>query len=109
MNKIFLNLSIGIIASLSSYHLFAGDTIQVTVTAIDKAAAVGFLVDGRRIGGLGKTYSGHGPINKKYSFGYRTSAFSGVDIPCGSTVLNKNSKVKLIIKEGQCHSLVNAL
>ena len=107
MNMNFVKMSAVIMASLGSFHVFATDSIQITVIAMDKAAAVGYLVDGKRIGGLGKTYSGHGPMNKKYSFGYRKRVFGGTDISCGSLVLNKDSKVKLVIKGEQCYSVIN--
>jgi hypothetical protein len=107
MNRNFIKISMGIIASIGSFYVFAEDTIRITVIATDKAAAVGYLVEGKRTGGLGKTYSGQGPVNKKYSFGYRKSAFSGSDISCGSLVLNKSSEVKLVVKGERCISVVN--
>lgn len=107
MNMNFLKINAVVIASLCSFQVIATSTIQVTVMATDKAAAVGYLVEGKRLGGLGKSYLGHGPVNKKYSFGYRKSAFSGVDISCGSQVLNKDSKVQLVVNGEECHSVVN--
>lgn len=105
--KNFVKIGVGVIASLSSFYAFSDETIQITVVATDKAAAVGYLVDGKRLGGLGKTYSGHGPSNKEYSFGFRKSAFRGEDIPCGSLVLNKSSKVRLVMKGDRCFSVIN--
>lgn len=107
MNKNFIKIILGLIGSLCSLQLVAEDTIRVTVIATDQAAAVGYLVEGKRTGGLGKSYSGHGPINKIYSFGYRKSAFRGNDIPCGSLVLNKSSEVKLVVKGDRCYSVIN--
>lgn len=81
---------------------FAEDIIEITVTMADKAAAVGYLVEGKRVGGLGKSYSGKGPVHKIYSFGYRKNALTGADIPCGSLTLDKNTKVTLVTQGEQC-------
>jgi hypothetical protein len=95
-----------IINTLLCWQAHADDTIKVTVTATGKAMAVGYQVEGARLGGLGKTYSGQGPVNKKYSFGYRKYAL-GADIACGSIILSKNSMVKLVSKGEQCYTEVN--
>lgn len=94
------------ISTLFCWQAYADDMIKVTVVATEKAMAVGYQVEGKRVGGLGKSYSGNGPVNKKYSFGYRKTPI-GADIPCGSLVLSKNSKVKLITKGNQCYMEVN--
>ena len=95
-----------IISSLCFGQVFGNDMIQITVTATEKAMAVGYQVEGKKLGGLGKSYSGQGPINKKYLFGYRKSAM-GRDITCGSLILDKDSEVKLITKGEQCQIVVS--
>ena len=107
MKRNFIKASIAMVGALGSLHVFADDLIQITVTATDKAAAVGYLVEGKKTGGLGRTYSGKGPVNKEYSFGYRKRAIGGSDISCGTLILNKNSKVQLVTQGDQCHSVVN--
>src|SRR5207253_10007681 len=47
-------------------------------------------------------------FRSKYSFGYRQNAFIGQDIPCGSVLLNKNTKVQLVTKGKHCYSLVRS-
>lgn len=83
------------------------EMIEITVIATDKAAAVGYLVEGKKSGGLGKIYSGKGPTNKQYFFGYREKILAGKDVRCGSIVLNKSSKVQLITKGEHCYTLIN--
>jgi hypothetical protein len=107
MKRNFIKTSIAVFGTLSSLHVFADDLIQITVIATDKAAAVGYLVEGKKTGGLGSTYSGKGPVNKEYSFGYRKRVLGGTDISCGTLILNKNSKVQLVTHGEQCHTLVN--
>jgi hypothetical protein len=107
MKRNFIKNSLVVIGTFGSLHVFAEDWIQITVVATDKAAAVGFFVEGKKAGGLGKTYSGKGPVNKEYSFGYRNRVIGGDDIPCGTLFLNKNSQVKLVTKGEQCHSIIN--
>ncbi len=94
------------ISGFSSYS-FADEVIEVTVIATDKAGAVGYLVEGKKLGGLGKTYSGKGPVNRQYFFGYRQNVLTGRDIPCGSVILNKNTKVQLVTKGERCYTVVN--
>lgn len=105
--KINFKKASGIFFVVCSTSIFAQDRIEITVVAPGKAMAVGYKVEGKKAGGLGRTYSGIGPVNKEYFFGYRKNALSGEDIPCGSVVLSKNSKVKLITKDSQCSMLIN--
>lgn len=105
--KIFRRSAVAVLAVLAFFQVHAADTIQITVIASDKAAAVGFLVDGKKTGGIGSTYSAKGPVNKAYFFGYRKRVIGGTDIPCGTLTLNKNSKVQLITKGDQCYSVLN--
>lgn len=107
MKMNFMKTSIALFATLFSYQIFAEDLIEITVTATDKAMAVGYQVEGKKLGGLGKRYSGKGPINKEYFFGYRKNALSGRDIPCGSVILNKSTKVQLVTKGDHCYTVVN--
>ncbi len=107
MKMNFIKIFIAFFITVFTCHAFADDLIEITVIATDKAMAVGFLVEGKKLGGLGKTYSGKGPVNREYFFGYRKNVFRGSDIPCGSSVLNKNSKVQLVTKGGSCYTIVN--
>ncbi|RUR07230.1 hypothetical protein ELY15_12365 [Legionella sp. km772] len=103
----FIKTLLALFVTLFSGQNFADDLIEITVVATDKAMAVGYLVEGKKLGGLGKTYSGKGPVNKQYFFGYRKNALSGRDISCGSVVLNKSTKVQLVTKGKQCYAIVN--
>lgn len=105
--KKFMKITVVVLATLAFFQVFAADTIQITVIASDKAAAVGFLVDGKKTGGIGHTYSAKGPVNKAYFFGYRKRVIGGTDIPCGTLILNKNSKVQLVTNGDQCYSVLN--
>ena len=94
------------ISTLFFWQAHAEDMIKVTVIATGKAMAVGYQVEGKRVGGLGKSYSGKGPVNKKYSFGYRKHPI-GADISCGSLTLGKSSNVKLVTNGEQCYTEIN--
>ena len=74
----------------------------------EKAAAIGFSVEGKSCGGPGKFYSGKGPKNKDYSFGYRENHIKGHDVSCGSLTLTENARVTLVTEGGHCHSAVNS-
>ena len=82
------------------------DTIKVTVSidAKEKAAGIGYSVDGKAFGGSGSSYSGVGPSNKVYSFGYRKDLKTSKDVPCGTLTLNQDSKVALTVDGQGCHS-----
>jgi hypothetical protein len=100
-------LSLVLIALFSS-QICAQNIIQVTVTTTEKAAAgIGFSVEGKNRGGMGKSYEGTGPQNKQYTFGYRKKSIVGVNISCGTLTLTKNSKVVLVSKNDKCHSVLN--
>jgi hypothetical protein len=95
------------ICFIGSSCVFGANTIEVTVTTNDQTAAgIGYAVNGKRIGGSGKTYTGKGPINSVYSFGYRKNSANGKDVFCGSHTLTKNSQVFLIVKGNKCRSIV---
>lgn len=92
---------------IGSSYAFAANTINVTVMTNDQsAAAIGYVVNGKKSGGTGKSYEGMGPVNGKYSFGYRRNSAQGKDIPCGSHVLKRNSQVFLVAKGNRCRSIV---
>lgn len=79
----------------------ATDYIKVRVqTAVSNAAAIGFKANGIEQGGLGRTYSGWGPKNEQYHFGYREDHAFGHNVDCGSLFLIKNETVTLV-KDGE--------
>lgn len=93
--------------TLFSLHVFAADTISISVKTNEKtAAAIGYTVGGKKSGGAGKSYVGKGPKNKTYAFGYRKKSVKGANISCGSLMLTKNSNVTLITKGNKCHSVM---
>jgi hypothetical protein len=90
----------------SSYAFNAG-TINVTVSTNDSTAAgIGYSVNGKKIGGAGKTYTGKGPVNGNYAFGYRKHSAQGKNVSCGSHTLTKDSQVFLITNGNKCRSVV---
>lgn len=96
-----------LIIALFSLQSFASKIIRVNIrTNEPKAAALGFSVDGRKAGGVGKSFSGRGPVNRTYLFGYRTKAPQRTNVSCGSHVLTKDSTVTLITKGNHCQSIV---
>ena len=94
------------ITAYSSFSFAENIQIEVKVVATEKAAAVGYLVEGKSSGGLGAAYSGRGPSNKRYKFGYRKKLF-GEDITCGIAVLNKSTKVQIVVKGDSCYTIYN--
>ncbi|HAT8180066.1 TPA: hypothetical protein JA361_11525 [Legionella pneumophila] len=96
-----------VLLSLISFKIFAYNTIDVTVNTKEKnAIAIGYSVNGNHYGGLGKSYSGKGPKNKEYQFGYKKDSIFGEDISCGSIILNQDSKVTLVNNNHQCFSIL---
>lgn len=92
--------------TLFSLQAFAEDTIKISVkTKEATASALGYTVEGKDHGGPGKSYTGKGPKNKKYSFGYRKRA-KGTNISCGDLTLTKDSTVNLITKGKSCKSVL---
>lgn len=92
---------------LSAMQTFAGETIKVTVKTKDKkAAAIGFSVEKKESGSLGKSYTGKGPKDKEYQFGYKLDSVFGPSVYCGALVLTQNSVVNLIKQDGQCQSIL---
>lgn len=93
--------------ALFSFPALAASMINVTVTTnTPMAAGIGYTVDGKESGGPGKSYTGTGPKNKTYAFGYRKKA-KGANISCGSVKLRKNANVTLVVKGNSCHTVVN--
>lgn len=93
---------------MSTNTVVAGETIVVTVkTKEKKAAAIGYSVDGRDYGTLGSSYTGKGPANKEYHFGYKTGIIFGENIDCGYLTLTENSTVILISQDNRCVSILN--
>ncbi|STY31075.1 Uncharacterised protein [Legionella wadsworthii] len=108
MVKNSINMACAIILFSFSIQSFAEDTIRVQVKTNEKtAAALGFTVDGKKSGARGKYYSGKGPVNKKYIFGYRKHSAFGDDVLCGSEVLTKDSVVTLKTEGKSCSIVVN--
>lgn len=94
--------SCGVISLLSA-HAFAADVLKITVKTSERtAAAIGYTVEGKSSGGIGKSYSSIGPKNKQYSFGYRKNSIFGTNIPCGSLTLSEDSTVVLIYQNNEC-------
>ncbi|MCE0723245.1 MULTISPECIES: hypothetical protein [Legionella] len=92
---------------LGSSFVYAEQTIRITVTTNDQnAAGIGYLVNGKKIGGPGKSYTGKGPKNGKYLFGYRIKSAQGRDVSCGSHKLTRDSYVILLAKKNKCRSIV---
>lgn len=96
-----------IIISFISIQALAADVIRITVKTQEKnAVAVGYRVDGKDMGALGKSYTGKGPIGKEYSFGYKKDSIFGDKIPCASLVLQQDATVKLVYQDNHCISIM---
>lgn len=92
----------GIFLAVVSISASAAD-IKITVkTNAPNAAAIGFEVGGSRFGGLGKSYSGKGPSDKEYNFGFKKDTIFGESISCGTLILNQDSIVNLIYQDNKC-------
>ncbi|MCW8409388.1 hypothetical protein OQJ13_10420 [Legionella sp. PATHC035] len=103
MMKKLITHWIGFILFSFSIQAIAKDTITVQVKTDEKtAAALGFTVEGKKSGARGKSYSGKGPANKVYIFGYRKNSAFGPDILCGSQKLAKDSIVTLVTTGDHC-------
>ncbi|ARB91654.1 hypothetical protein [Legionella longbeachae] len=97
-----------LISFFYSTGIFANDTIRVQVKTNEKsAAALGFVVEGKKSGTAGKSYLGRGPSNKKYVFGFRKHTPFGDDIICGSKTLTKDSTVTLVVLGDNCSITVD--
>ncbi|KTC80600.1 hypothetical protein [Legionella cherrii] len=103
MMKNLIKNWIGLILFSFTIQAIAKDTITVQVKTDEKtAAALGFTVEGKKSGARGKSYSGKGPANKVYIFGYRKNSAFGPDILCGSQKLAKDSIVTLVTSGDHC-------
>ncbi|MCW8387705.1 hypothetical protein OQJ15_15455 [Fluoribacter dumoffii] len=108
MRKNSLKNLLGLIVFSVSLQAIANETIKVQVkTKEATAAALGFTVEGKKSGARGKSYSGKGPVNKVYVFGYRKNSAFGPDILCGSHKLTKDSIVTLVTTGNHCSIEVN--
>lgn len=106
IRRITIMCTIGLF-TLNSWALHAQDTVRVTVHSKDDATfGVGFSVNGKVAGAIGKSYTGLGPKNQKYLFGYRRSALYGKNISCGSLTLTEDSVITLVIKDNKCVSTI---
>jgi len=79
--------------------------IQVTVMVEKKIGkiyhvfAIGFSVNNKDRGSLGRSTKKSGPANAKYAFGFKGTAGS---ISCGTAVLKRDSVVLLYFKNKRC-------
>ncbi|BCA96629.1 hypothetical protein TUM19329_29900 [Legionella antarctica] len=97
-----------VIITLFSIPAFAENTISITVKTNEKSAfAIGYFVGGEAKGSMGKSYSGKGPKNKKYLFGYKKKFINGNNVYCGAQILTQNSAVTLITEGSKCHIAIN--
>ncbi len=93
---------------LFSINAFADESIHVIVkTNTDKVMAIGYVVEGKKCGGVGKSYSGQGPKNKEYRFGYRKHYILSPDITCGVVTLSAHSEVTLMADGDKCRIAIN--
>lgn len=107
MKKLTKHISCLILA-LSAFHANAGKNIKVTVKTSEKnAAAIGFTVDNRNSGSLGRNHTGEGPKGMLYRFGYKKHTPFGDNISCGSMILTENSTVTLLLQGDQCISILS--
>lgn len=82
---------------------FASDKITIEVfTDYKKAAAIGFKVNDKQHGSLGKHTKGSGPADQTYFFGMKRGSVFGKNINCGSLRLSKNSKISLVLTDEVC-------
>lgn len=90
-----------------SFSSYAEQNIRITVkTNANDISGLGYIVEGKKIGGRGDSYSGNGPINKQYKFGYRTRLPFLTDISCGTQTLTRDSTIILVTDGKNCHSIV---
>lgn len=83
-------------------------TIKVTIHTHEKnVVGIGCKVEGKKLGGLGNSYTFTGPKNTVYAFGYRKDSHIGPDIACGSLTLNQDSHVFLVMKNSKCHCILD--
>ncbi|MCL9685865.1 hypothetical protein [Legionella maioricensis] len=102
-----IKIFIGII-TLFSVPAFAEKAISITVKTNEKSAfAIGYFVGGEAKGSMGKSYSGKGPKNKKYIFGYRKNFIHGDNVYCGTQILTQDSKITLITDGAKCRIVIN--
>jgi cytoskeletal protein RodZ len=84
-----------------------GDAINISVTTnAEDVAGIGYSVDGKELGGAGSSYTGEGQKNKNHLFRYRKQSNINENIKCGTKLLNKDSKVTLVVDGDACHANV---
>jgi len=103
----FVILSGCIVLAIFTFSAFAEEITVSVATNDPTAAAIGFTVNGKESGGAGKSYTGNGPSNQKYSFGFRKKSVRGKNIRCGSLKLTKNSNIVLTKKGNRCHCTIS--
>lgn len=102
INRVITSFSFAFITCISTQS-FAADSIKITVKTNEKdAAAIGFVVDGKKYGGLGRFYSSKAPGNKEFRFGYRKNSAFGQDVDCGSMVIPQDSTIILVNQDTKC-------
>jgi len=98
----------GTIFAVLSLQIFAENTIRITVKTEERTAAgIGYSVEGKIAGSIGKSYTGKGLKNKKYLFGYRKISISGTNISCGTKTLTKDTTITLVTQGDKCQSVIN--
>lgn len=87
--------------------------IQVSVRASSPAvSALGFQVNGKKYGGMGKSYSKSGLPSGSYQFGVRINGVFGTDVPClakgkKAISLSKDTNAILNYSNNRCTVQVN--
>jgi hypothetical protein len=92
--------------ALFSIQAFAADTIKITLKTQEKnAVGIGFTIDDKQFGTLGKTLVTKGPKDKEYHFGYKKDSLFGENIDCGSLFLTQDSTIVLVNQDNKCISI----
>jgi hypothetical protein len=82
--------------------------INVSIqTPSQEVSALGFTVDGKNHGGMGRSYTGKNMPAGNYSFGIRIHGVFGTDVPCyvndkRSVMLNQDATVMLQYSNNKC-------
>ncbi|MDX1902343.1 MAG: hypothetical protein SFW66_10160 [Gammaproteobacteria bacterium] len=96
------------IALFFMFFSLASYAIQVDVQSTSKdVAALGFTVDGKNHGSMGKKYHATGMPVGVYSFGIRANSIFGKDVACslngqGSVTLQRDTTAVLDYDGNQC-------
>lgn len=87
--------------------------IQVSVRSSSPAvSALGFQVNGKKYGGMGKSYNKSGLPSGSYQFGVRINGVFGTDVPCfgqgkKAVSLSKDTKATLNYSNNRCTVQLN--